>query len=453
MQKKEKPLKTLDFGQAPIEHLSKAIAIPTISYGQDLPVDSAAFKRYHQFLAETYPLVHSRLRKETFSSFSLLYTWEGTDKTLKPIILMAHMDVVPAVDPATWTYPPFSGKTDDSFIWGRGSLDDKASMISILEAVEKLLAEKYQPERTLYLAFGHDEELSGKRGAKVMASILEKRGIKAKYILDEGMAITQGMIPMVNRPVALIGTSEKGQASVTLSVKMEGGHSSTPEKETAISVLSKAMEKTLAIPMKTGIEGSVGDFIRYIGPEMPWYAKILFANSWIFKKTIISIYKKTASGNALVSTTAAPTILRAGEKANVLSTQAEAVINYRILPGETSAVLLGKIKKAISDDRVKLSIDQGASEPTQVSPVRTPGFQTIQRAIRQVYPEAIIAPTLMLASSDSRNYSRISRNIYKFAPLYVNAKDMTRIHGIDERIAKNSFNKAINFYYRLIRNQ
>jgi len=453
LQNKLVSVETLDFGKLSIEHLSKAISFPTISYDRNLPIDTAAFKGYQQFLSDTYPLVHSTLKKEAFSEFSLLFTWQGSDQTLKPIILMAHMDVVPAIDSASWTHPPFSGKVDDTFIWGRGSLDDKASMISILEAVERLLAENFKPTRTLYLAFGHDEEIGGTRGAEVIASALEKRGIKAEYILDEGMAITQGMIPMIRKPVALIGTSEKGQMSLTLSVEMKGGHASTPEKETSISVLNKALNKVLDYPMKTGIDGSVNDFIRYIGPEMPWYAKILFANSWLFKKVLIKIYQGTASGNALVSITAAPTILRAGSKANVLPEKAEAVINFRMLPGETSAAIVKKLTDVISDDRVQLKVEEGAHEPSLVSPVNTLGFKIIQKTLRQVYPEAYVAPTLMLASSDSKSYSRISRNSYKFAPIYVTSEDMARIHGIDEKNSKSHFNRGINFYYRLIKNQ
>jgi len=451
LQKEIDPLNTLDFGNTAIDHLSKAITYPTISYDLNLPIDTIAFKGFQKFLTEVYPLVHSKIKKEVFSEFSLLYTWQGTDKTLKPIILMAHMDVVPAIDSVSWTNPPFSGKVDDTFIWGRGSLDDKVSVISILEAVERLLAENYKPTRTIYLAFGHDEEIGGTRGAEVIAKTLEKRGIQAEYILDEGMAITKGMIPMINKPVALIGTSEKGQMSLTLSVEMKGGHASTPEKETAVSVLNKALYKVLALPMKTGIDGSVNDFIRYIGPEMPWYAKTLFANSWLFKKVIIRIYKGTAAGNALVSTTAAPTILKAGSKANVLPEKAEAVINFRLLPSETSTSLVNKLTQVISDDRVLLKVVEGAHEPSLVSPVNTLGFKAIQQTIRQVYPEVYVAPTLMLASSDSKSYSRISRNIYKFAPLCVTSEDMARIHGMNEKNKKTHFNLGINFYYWLIK--
>ena len=182
------------------------------------------------------------------------------------------------------------------------------------------------------------------------------------------MAITQGMVPMINKPVALIGTSEKGQMSVTVSVNMKGGHSSTPEKETSISVLSKALDKVLSHPMKTGISGSVNEFIRYIGPEMPWYAKALFANTWLFKNVIVKIYQSTASGNALVSTTVAPTILQAGTKANILPEKAEAVLNFRLLPGETSTDIVKQLTNIISDNRVKINVQEWLHEPSSSLP-------------------------------------------------------------------------------------
>src|SRR5512140_3056546 len=164
-------------GNERVAHLSEAIKFPTISYAVNSPIDTTAFEGFHKFLSEAYPLIHTKLKKETFSDLSLLFTWEGKNTKLKPVILTAHMDVVPAGDTASWTNPPFSGENDGTFVWGRGTLDDKAAMISIMEAVEKLLAENYKPERTIYLAFGHDEELLGSRGAQVIAAALKERGV------------------------------------------------------------------------------------------------------------------------------------------------------------------------------------------------------------------------------------------------------------------------------------
>jgi len=452
LQVKTQPATLPVFGNESAANLSKAITFPTVSFADNSPIDTAVFLGFHRFLSEAYPLIGSNLEKESISEFSLLYTWKGKNPALKPVILMAHMDVVPAGEPASWQKNPFSGENDGTYLWGRGTLDDKSAMISILEAVEKLIAENYQPERTIYLAFGHDEEVGGLRGAQVIASKLKERGVTAEFVLDEGMAITLGMVPMISKPVALIGTSEKGYLSVKLSVEMEGGHSSTPEKESAITVLNKALYNLQKKELKARISVPVKDFIRYIGPEMPLYAKAIFANSWLFNDLILKIYTGSSSGNALVRTTTAPTIINAGIKDNVIPTIAEAVVNFRILPGETSADVLQYISNVISDQRVKIAAIEGFIDPSPTSPVDVPGFKIISATISQVFPEVIVAPTLMLASSDSRKFGDISKNIYKFAPIVVTSEDMARIHGLNERVKISDFMRSIGFYYQLIRN-
>ena len=452
LQIESKPAALPVFGNASASNLSKAITFPTISNAINSPIDTIAFGGYLNFLSEAYPLIHSKLKKETFSCFSLLYTWEGKSTTLKPIILTAHLDVVPVVGIDSWTKPPFSGENDGTFIWGRGTLDDKAEMISILEAVERLLGENYQPERTVYLAFGHDEEINGLRGAAVIASALKERGVEAEFVLDEGSSLIVGLVPMISNPVALIGTSEKGYLSVYMTVEMKGGHSAYPEKETAITVLTNALNSVVNKQPDARISEPVNDFIRYIGPEMPFLAKAIFANRWIFNGIILKIYQRSSTSNALVRTTTAPTILKAGVKDNVIPTKAEAVVNFRILPDETTAGVMDHLKAVISDERVKLFILEGLVEPSPVSPVDVYGFKTILETIRQVYPDALVAPSLMIAASDSRKYIDVSKNIYNFAPIVVTPEDLARTHGIDERNKIEDFTRGIGFYYQLIRN-
>jgi carboxypeptidase PM20D1 len=439
------------FGNESSDHLSGAVKFPTISTSANSPVDTAAFTGFMDYITKTYPHITDKLTREVFNNFSLLYTWTGKNASLRPVILMSHYDVVPAGDTLLWEKKPFSGENDGKYIWGRGTLDDKAAMISILEAVEKLLSEGFEPERTFYLCFGHDEEIGGLRGAGTIAAALGDRGVKAEYVLDEGMAVTLGIVPMIKKPVALIGTSEKGYVSVKLSVEMAGGHSSTPEKESALIVLNRAVYNLVNNQMQARISGPVNDFIRYIGPEMPFYAKAIFANKWLFKGIILNIYQGSGSGNALVRTTTAPTIMKAGIMENVIPTGAEAVVNFRILSGETSADVLRHINNVVNDKRVKITpFTEGLSEPTPVSSTDSTGFFNISAAIHQVFNEAAIAPTIMLGSSDSKHFSLISGNIYKFAPIFVNSADMARIHGLNERTSAEDFKRGIGFYYQLI---
>ncbi len=436
-----------------VKNLSEAIGFPTVSYSIDSSIDTAAFEGYLNFIFHKYPLVNERLEREIFNHFSLLYKWRGRDTSLNPVVLMAHYDVVPAGDNQEWERGPFSGYNDGTYIWGRGTLDDKASMISILEAVERLLREGFVPERTIYLSFGHDKEISGERGARTIASSLKKRDVKVEFVLDEGMAVTYGMVPMIKKPVALIGTSEKGYVSVRLSCSLPGGHSSTPERESALTVIARAVTRLNENQIKPQLSGPVEDFIRYVGPEMPFYAKVIFANRWLFKSLLLKVYTGSASGNALVRTTTAPTIIKSGIKDNVIPVTAEAVVNFRILPGENSGSVIEHVKKTIKDSRVVIEpLRDFINEPAPVSPVDTKGFMAVFRTIRQIYPEAVVAPTLTLSASDSRHFSEITRNIYRFAPIMVTSEDMTRIHGLNERIKAEDFLRGINFYYQLIKN-
>lgn len=439
-------------GMETVVNFSKALTYPTISHQVDMPIDTGAFQNLHLFLEETYPLIHATLKKEVFSEFSLLYTWQGKNQDLKPVILMAHMDVVPAPEEEKWENPPFSGANDGTYIWGRGAIDDKVRLIATLEAVERLIKEDFEPERTICLAFGHDEEILGLKGANVIANTLAKRGVEAEFVLDEGLYISKGVVPMISKPVASLGISEKGYMSLTLTVEMEGGHSSYPENETAVTVLNNALYKIVNNPMKANISEPVKSFMRYTGPEMSFLPRVIFANFWLFKGIIIKIYEGSKTGNAAVRTTIAPTMLTAGVKDNVIPTKAEAVVNFRMLPDETSDFVIKYIQKVISDERVKISVLDLFEEPSPVSPLNSLGFETIHTTIKQVFPEVMVNSMIMLGTTDSRHYEGISKSIYKISPITLTQEDLSRVHGLNERISIENFIRAIGFYYQLIKN-
>ena len=285
-----------------------------------------------------------------------------------------------------------------------------------------------------------------------MAKRFKQRGITPEFVLDEGLVVTRGLVPMTKVPVALIGTSEKGYVTLQLMVECEGGHSSTPAHETAISLLTRALQKVTSNRPDARICPSVDEFMSFLGPEVDLGPRFLFANRWLLKPVILSIYTHTSSGNALVRTTTAPTMLQAGIKENVLPHNASATINFRILPGESSDDIMNRVKKVVDDERITISKLSGIKEPAPVSPTNTWGFETIHRSIRQEFPETLVVPSLMLASSDSRHFSMVCKNIYRFAPYQFTRDDMARIHGRNERISKESYKSCIRFYYRLIKN-
>ena len=447
------PIAKIEIPENAIERLQKAIAIPTISYEDESNFDSTQFEYFNKFLLINYPLADSLLDHRVFNNYSHLYKWEGKDQNLKPVVLMAHTDVVPIASLDKWTVDPFSGTIKDGKIWGRGTIDDKFSMIAILEGVEMLLKEGFVPERSIYLAFGHDEEVGGEKGAKEMANYLESQNIEAEFVLDEGYAITQKLIPGLEPDVALIGIAEKGSVSIELTVDLEGGHSSQPSKQTAIDVLAQAVAKLKANPLKPVLSDPMLQFIDQLGPEMGFVNKLAFANKNLFKGLIIGTYENASNaGNALVRTTTSPTIFQAGVKENVIPTTARAIVNFRIMTGQTIDEVVAHVISTINDNRVMVKQYGFNSNPSLVSPIDSRAYGILNRTIKQIFENTLTAPNLVIAATDSRHFQNVSENIYRFVPYHINEENVNTFHGIDERITIQDFEDAIRFYTQLIRN-
>ncbi len=432
-----------------LRHFQQALGYKTISNSDPSLFDSAQFRSFRKFLETAYPNFHTKLMREIVADYSLLYKWEGKNPHLKPVILMAHQDVVP-IEEATksmWTVDPFAGEVKEGFIWGRGTADDKINLISMVEAAEKLLSENFQPERTIYFSFGHDEEIGGK-GAIAAATLLKSRNIEAEFVLDEGGIITLTKMPGITKPLALLGTSEKGYLSLELTVEEVGGHSSMPAEETSIDILSKALVNLRSRPFPSDLTGSTLEGTQYLGPEMPFVQKMAFANQWLFKGIIISKYEKSPQSAAMVRTTMVPTIIVAGVKDNVVPTVAKATVNFRLLPGDLSAVVIEEVKRKIGDERVKVENRMGfISEATPVTSAESEGYKIVDESIKRSYPQTMTAPFLMIGATDSRFFREISPNIIKFSPMI----DPIGFHGIDERVSLESYKTALWFYEQLIR--
>jgi carboxypeptidase PM20D1 len=438
-----------------VYNLSKAIRFKTVSYEDNINRDSAEFLKFHSLLKIAYPYIDSLLEKTVISEYSLLYKWAGSNPDLNPIVLMAHQDVVPVDESSIdkWPYDPFGGKIANDTIYGRGSLDDKGSLMAIMESVEWLLKKQFKPNRTIYLAFGHDEEIGGINGAKRIAAHLLSQGIKAETILDEGMVIARGLVPGVHKDVAMIGIAEKGFVTIELFIEQEPGHSSTPEKESAIDILANALTKLHKNQRPAFISKPLQQFLDYVGPEMPFIEKMIFANTWLFKSLLISIYEGSAAGNASVRTTMAPTIFQGGIKENVMPSSARAVINFRIIPGETIEMIKDHVINVIDDKRIQVRIMKGfENDPSPVSPTTSYGFETINKTFHEVFPSIISAPSLMVGGSDTKHYHDLSKNIYRIIPIPVSNLILSSIHGINERIAIEDYENAIQYYIRLIEN-
>jgi len=446
------PVEAIAIGDAPIERLAQAIQIPTIS--RENEQDTAALLQLDTFIQTSYPQVDSMLEKRYVNELSLVFKWAGRNPNLTPILLMGHLDVVPIESPEKWSVEPFSGAIKDGYIWGRGAIDDKLSVFGILEAVEMLLQEDYLPERTVYLAFGHDEEISGTNGAVAIAESFAKENIRFEYALDEGHLIVEEALPGLSAPLGMIGVAEKGYVTLKLTAELpEGGHSSMPPRETAIGVLSKAIVTLQENPFPAKIDGATQSLLHYAGPEMSFPYNALFANLWLTEGILKKVFTATPSSSAMVRTTTAPTMVDGGVKDNVLPTSASAKINFRILPGETMETMQRYVERTINDERITVTADaEFGANPSPISGDDTFGFLVIQKSMLEIFPGTVIAPALVIGATDSRHYQELTDQVYRFQPIQIAKEDTKLFHGIDERVSVENYKQAIRFYRQLILN-
>jgi carboxypeptidase PM20D1 len=432
-------------------NLSSVIKVETVSH-EDVELDvKENFKILQTKLAKQYPLSHSILKKEILDGYSLLYTWKGTNDTLDPIVFMAHQDVVPA-DEFTldqWTHAPFSGEIADGFIWGRGTMDIKNQLIAVFEAVEQLIKNNYQPERTIMLSFSHNEEVLGS-GAVAVVAHLKAKGIRVQSVIDEGGSIYDDMIPGVEGLAAMIGVAEKGYLSLRLQAQAIGGHSSTPSQATAIGILASAIDRLQKHKFPARVSAVLPMF-EGLGAAASPMMQLAFSNLWLFSGIIASKLAKKPEADATIRTTMAPTIIKGGLKDNVLPSMAEAVVNFRLLQGETIAKTCERVRKVINDERVTFEpMADKAWEASPVSDVECPAYQHISSVSTELFPGTAVAPYIMLGGTDSRNFHEVSDQVYRFSPIRVVEEDVHRVHGVNERISIEAMYTMVEFFYRLI---
>ncbi len=467
-------------GDAVARRLAAALRFKTVSYQDSKLADPGEFERFNAFLAATYPSMHSQLERSAVAGLSSLYLWKGSASAAgrgdaeegagdnaaaggvaedgraasadAALLLLSHCDVVPveASSEGLWQRAPFGGEIAGGFIWGRGSLDNKASLIASMEALEYLSSRGFKPRRDVYFAFGHDEELGGHAGATAIAALLEQRGVKVDFVLDEGLALTENIIPGIETPVALIGIAEKGYVSLRLSVKGRGGHSSMPPSPTTVGILARALHRLEGHPMPARIDGPVAAMFSALAPEAGFLTRVVFANRGLFSPILLRRLGARPTSNAMIRTTAAPTILSAGIKENVLPEEVHAVVNFRLHPRDSSAAVIEHINSVIDDERVSVAPLGPMIEPSAVSSVNSPAYRALAETVREVFPGVLVAPSMVLGGTDSRHFARVAQDTYRFLPYYIRPDDIPRLHGSNERLPVSDFADAVRFYVRLI---
>lgn len=438
--------------EAVAARLGEAIRFRTVSSRDLEKFDRAPFSALLDWFEANFPAVYTELRAERRADSSLLLHWPGSDPSLPVGIFMAHLDVVP-VEPGTeadWTYPPFDGVVAEGHIWGRGALDVKSGAVALHEAITLLLAHDFRPERGIWFVFGHDEEIGGAEGALPIAQWMQERGQKVAFVVDEGGFVLDGVFPELGgRPLAMVDIAEKGYATVHLSVKGEGGHSSVPPPSTSVGRMAAALAKLECNPFPLEFSEPVRAQLEYLAPEMPFLKRMALSNLWLFGGLVKKQLAADPKTNAMVRTTTAVTVMNGGVQENVVPQQASASVNFRMLPGTDEEDVLAHVQGVVNDPSITIVLGT-VTRPPAPAEIDGPIFEGIARAVRSVYRDAVVVPALLYGATDSRHYAGLTDNVYRFSGMRLPVEDVSGFHGTNERVQIASYAKAIEILARMM---
>jgi len=436
----------VDVGRA-AEELSSLIKCKTVSDRNSELEDEGEFKRFEELLRKLFPNLHNVCTFEKVGPRALLYRWKGRSSE-HPTVLMAHYDVVGAEE-SEWTVSAFGGEISQEFLYGRGALDTKVTLSSMLHSAERLICEGFIPRTDVYFAFGGDEEIGG-RGASDIVALFEQRGIFPALVLDEGGAVVKHVFPGVKKKVALIGVAEKGMANISYTAKSNGGHASTPKQDTPVTKLARAATRVNSRPFPFRITEPTHLMLDKLARHSTFGYRVIFANLWLFSPVLNLITRKGGELGAIVRTTTAFTEMHGAVGMNVIPPTASLISNHRILPGETPDTVKKRVERSVGDPDVTVEI-VSAQLPSTISRTDCEEYKKIEKTIEEVWQNIIVSPYLMLACSDSRHWGRISDRVYRFSPLEFVEDERASIHGNDERISLKSLEKTVEFFIRFIK--
>ncbi|TWP28954.1 M20/M25/M40 family metallo-hydrolase [Apibacter muscae] len=460
-----------------LQRLAGGIRIPTISTTEYEETNFKPFDEFKQYLRDSYPRVYNSLETTTINNYGLVFHWKGKNSTKKPILFLSHYDVVPVTgynldtiknspvifqpkdqpiapiqeNKNSWDYSPFSGAVVNGRIYGRGTLDMKGMLFSILEAADQLLKEGFEPEQDLWFAFGHDEEVSGKQGAVNIAQFFKSKNIEFEAVYDEGGFIIapHSILESIGKPMALVGVGEKGFLTLNIEVEGIGGHSSMPPEKSSLVYAAEIIELLNSTQMDAEIIEPINNFLKNVGGEMGFTSRMAIANQWLLQPVLIKSLSKTPASNALVRTTTAITMAKGSDAPNVLSTTAEITVNFRILPGNTVKQVMDHVENLCKGYKVHIKTIS-SREPSKISSSQTDGFKKIESAVNKIYPGAIISPYITIGGTDAYKYQIVSNNIYRFMPIMVNQFEQRTIHNENEHISIDNYSKMIAYFKELM---
>ena len=437
------------------DKLSKAIRIKTIAKLDETDFDWSEFDKFHKFLEDEFPLVHKTLKKEVVKRADLIYVWEGSDPTLLPIAFLSHQDVVP-VTPGTeddWTHPAWEGYNDGELIWGRGAIDMKNQLVSVMEAIETLLEEGYKPVRTVYLCFGHNEEIMSEKnsGAMNIVEVLKSRGIRFDSIIDEGGAMIPVKVPgVIDIVLAGIGIGEKGYADYKVTVAGKGGHSSAPPNHSAIGELAKKIENLENHPFPEKMPDYFFELIVSIVKRANFPFSLLAAIVPALKPLLTKVMTFIPAGATFIRSCQAVTMCQGSPASNVLPQRASCTINFRLVQGTTLADVEKKLNRLMGGSNVTIEQLEGR-EASNLSPSDSRAFKTIGEVISKADSRAVVTPFLVMGGTDAYHYEEVSDNVYRFGPYAVPTEIMLTAHSTNERVPVKELASGVAFFKRYIR--
>lgn len=427
------------------KRLADLVRMETVSSRFD--PDRQKFLDFHKKLEEMFPLIHETCEKHVFNG-SLLFRWKGQGKG-NPILLMSHHDVVEAN--GEWEHAPFSGEIDEQGrVWGRGTVDTKASLFCILTAVEEMIRDGYVPGRDVYVASSCTEEWSGE-GAPLTAKYLKEQGVKLDFLLDEGGMVIEEPVAGVKGIYAMVGVLEKGYGDVRFIAKGKGGHASAPGKNTPLVRLGKfmaAMEKKS--PFSSRFNPTVKEMFARMGPNMTFGMKVIFANMWLFEPLLIKLLPSISpAAGAMLHTTMAFTMAKGADGLNVLPQEAWVTANMRFIPHQPTEESIALISREASKFGLETEVIY-KDEPCPVVDFKGDAFHLIEKVAAEVYPGVGVCPYVMTGGTDAKYYRDLSDNCLRFAPLYIDGQQYASIHGLNENICRGALSPAVDFYKKVI---
>jgi len=445
-----------DTSDLTLSRFTGGLKIPTISSPDYEETDFGPFDQFKAYLQDKYPLIYSTMETYTVNDYGLVFRWKGKNPQHNPILFLSHYDVVSPGnymdETEGWIYPPFSGEIVDGKIYGRGALDMKGMLFGIMEAAVDLIANGFTPERDIWFAFGHDEEVGGMNGAAEIAKDFERKNLSFDAIFDEGGIIAaSGFISQLNKDVALVGVAEKGYVTFRINVKGTGGHSSMPPLKSGLGHAAVIMQKLEKNQMKARLIPPIQSLLANTGRAMDFPTRMAIANQWLFKAMLIRSFSQKPSTNALIRTTTALTMIKGSEAENVMPTSAEFTVNFRTLPGDEIADIRKHVEKACKGYDVEIQMS-GAREASIVSGHNTKGFEVVTAAISKVYPDALITPFLSVTGTDSPKYANVSPNIYRLLPVRLTSEEQETIHNVNESISIENYRRMIAYFREVMQN-